>query len=483
MSSNKVFREYNKIYKDYLGKDLDTNYIINWYKNSTDKNRTPPMFKVFLLNSDIYHNYIYNRVEKVYNNLITLDLTKDYVKQFIGFLKDDIVSDERIFSFIIKSDVYKEYNTNLIVLFYKFLTGKECRAETVDKYMEYYKEKPYSYELLHKQIVDDEKLKEDKIEQIKVQHLELKGFNADLKIILNILSTLKNNESVVKSIIVNNNIFDNEILYKFIELYTTTFNRDIHVLEFIKFYPKLCIGMKALKESELKDEILSIFNIHKTKLQIVKTLYKNYLNELLEEKVFIQKYNKLIETEGYENIIINSLIEKDEYTNLMKEHINNLYKETYSKKISDFDLNYCYNIFKSKKYSLIQSEISQNIIKISDLTKLYLEQLYSLFNSLLQREPDKREYQKYISKYRQDEDLKETNKYIENELLDSLEYQMVLKEKIAVKYNELYNEPAIPSIIFMILKEIIDNNSTLSNCKKDDEELIKLIKKLVEETL
>jgi hypothetical protein len=483
MSSNKVFREYNKIYKDYLGKELDTNYIINWYKNCTEKNRTPPMFKVFLLNSEIYHNYIFNRVEKIYNNLITIELTKDFVKQFIGNLKDDIVSDEKVFNFIIKSDIYKEYNTNLIILFYKFLTGKECRADIVDKYMEYYKEKPYSYELLHKQIVEDEKLKDDKIEQIKVQHLELKGFSADLKIILNILSTLKNNESVVKSIIVNNNIFDNQILYKFIELYTTIFGRDIHVLEFIKFYPKLCIGMKALKEIELQDEILMILNIHKAKLQIVKTLYKNYLNKLLEEKDYILKYNKLIETEGYENIIINNLIEKDEYMNIMHAHITNLYKETYSKTISDFDLNYCYNIFKSKKYSLIEDEISKEIIKISDLTKIYAEQLYLLFNTLLQREPDKREYQKYISKYRQDDDLKETNNFIEIELLDSLEYQMVLKEKIALKYKELYNEPAIPSIIFMILKEIIDNNSTLSNCKKNDEELIKLIKRLVEETL
>ncbi len=481
MSGNKVFKEYIKIYKDYLEKDLesDTAYIINWYKNSTEKNRTPEMFKLYLINSEIYQSYIYNKINNIFSKLTTINLSNDFVKKFIGYLKDTQITDEKIYSYILKSDIYKEYNTNLIELFYKYLTGKDIRPEITDKYMEYFTNKIYSFELLHKQIVEDEKLKDDKIQQIKDQHLELKGYPADLKTILNILSTLKNNENVIKSLIINDNLFDNKILYSFINIYTNTYNRDIHVLEFIKYYPKLCIGMKGMNEEELLTAIKNLFDIHIKKYSIVKSLYNNYINSVLDEKTFIIKYNKLIDIDGYENTIINELIDKTEYFDLMNKRISDLFKETYSKNISDFDLNYTYNIFKQKKYNLKEEAISQEIINITDLTKKYSEELSEIYQNILKRTPDKREYQKYITKYRNDDDFKETNKFIENELLDSLEYQMVLKEKISQKYTDIYNEQAIPSIIFMVLREIIDNNQI---CKKNEVELENLIKKIVEDT-
>ncbi len=478
--SNKVFREYINIYRDYLDRDLeqDSDYIVNWYKNSVEKNRSPPMFKLYLINSEIYQNYIYEKVNKIFTRLTTLNLNRDYIKGFIGYLKDSQVSDEKIYNYILKSDVYKQYVANMIELFYNYMTGKELRPEIQDKYMEYFKNKNYSYELLHKNIAEDEKLSEDKIQQIKDKHIELRGYSIDLKTILNILSTLKNNEAVVKSLIVNDNLFDNEILYKFINLYNTTFKRDIHVLEFIKYYPKLCIGIEGLNDSDISNKILELNKLHNSNYGIVKTLYKNYINNDLNEKDYIIKYNKLVDVDNYENIIIESLIEKNEYFEYMNKHISDLFKDTYSQNISDFDLNYIYNIFKQKKYHLKQEKIPQDIINIIDLTKKYSEELTIIFNNILKRKPDKREYQKCISKYRADNDFKETNKYIENELLNSLEYQMVLKEKISDKYKEIYNEDAMPSIIFLVLREIIETNH---QCKTDDNELEKLIKKLIEE--
>jgi hypothetical protein len=346
--------------------------------------------------------------------------------------------------------------------------------------MEYFNNKVYSYELLHKQISEDENLSVDKIQQIKEKHLQCKGYVIDLRTILNILSTVQNNEKVIESLIINDNIFDNKILYNFISIFNTIYKRDINVLEFIKYYPKLCIGMSGLKGDELDKALNDEYKIHINKYGIVKTLYKNYLSKNLDEKIFIEKYNKIIEKGNFEIEIINELIEKPEYFDCLKIRITDLYKENYSKKISDFDLNYCFEVFKNKKYNINEDLISPEIIAITDLTKKYSEELLQIFNKFLIRNPDVREYQKYITKYRRDDDFVETNKYIENEILNSLEYQMVLKDKIITKYKEMYNEEILPSIIYMILTEIIENNNKCKTDTKELELLIETVKNKIE---
>lgn len=466
--NNIAFKEYNNIYKTYIGSELDKNFITNWYKSNTEKNRSTQLFKNYLLNSDLYYATIYKRIQKIYSVYITTPLSDDFVKKFIQSIRDEEVTEEKIFSFIVRSNEYKEFNSNLIENFYKYLTGKNCRAETKDKYMENFKNKSYSYELLHKQIVEDEGLQEDKIEQIKKEHLSLKGSEASLKSILNILEKLKDNNCILKSLIVNDSLFDNETLYKFINKFNSKYNRDIHVLEFIKYYPELCIE----KQTDLDTSIKDINEVHKEKYSTVKNLYQKYLSADLDEKKYLVLYIKLVDSEDYINQIIDDLIEKDEYKNLMKDRISNIFEEHYSKTISDFDLTYCFAMFKSKKYNLQESLISEDIVTIYDLTKKYSTELSKIYTKLLKREADISEYQKCISKYRDNNDIETTNNAIINEILESLEYQMILRDIISQMYEEIHEEKAIPSVIYAILADILGNQT---ECKNDDDKLRELI--------
>jgi hypothetical protein len=457
MANNNAFNEYNIIYKKYIGNNIDSNFIVTWYKTSSEKNRTNGMFKNYLLNSDIYYKTVYNKINKIYSRLVTTTLNENFVKDFMKYNKDNELTDDNIFKYITQSNDYKQFNSNLIELFYKFLTGKECILQSMDKYQELFSTNTYSYELLHKQICIDEKISIDKIELIKNEFYELKGYNIDLKTIIEILTQLKDDTTVIKSLIVNNNIFNNKALYDFINIYNSSFNRDIHVLEFIKYYPTI-IDKKINTNENLTNEINDIQKTHTEKLNIVINLYKKYVNITLSEKDYINKYHRLVDKLDYQNIIIDELIEKDEYNNLMKSKISSIFKKNYSIQITQFDLNYIYCIFKSKKYSLQDEEISQEILSINDFTKKYSAELNKIFNLILKRDPDISEYEFYITKYREDNDIKNTNLNTENDLIDGLEYQIVLRDTIISLYKDKYNKNAIPSTVFKILKNILDNN-------------------------
>ncbi len=456
MANNNAFNEYNNIYKKYIGNNIDSNFIVTWYKSSTEKNRTNGMFKNYLLNSDVYYKTVYNKINKIYSRLVTTTLSESFVKTFLAANKDNELTDDSIFKYITQSNEYKQFNSNLIELFYKFLTGKDCILQSMDKYQDLFSSNTYSYELLHKQICTDEKINPDKIELIKNEFYELKGYHIDLKTIIEILTQLKDDTSVIKSLIVNNNIFNNKSLYDFINIYNLSFNRDIHVLEFIKYYP-IIIDKKLNTSENLTSEVSSIYEVHTEKLNIVINLYKKYIDVILSEKDYINKYHRLVDKEDYQNIIVDELIEKDEYNNLMKSKVSSIFKDNYSNPISSFDLNYMYCIFKSKKYSLIDEEISQEVILINDFTKKYSAELNKIFNAILKRDPDISEYEFYITKYREDNDIKNTNLNTENDLIDSLEYQIVLRDTIISLYKEKYKKDAIPSTVFKILKNILDS--------------------------
>lgn len=479
MNNNNLFDEYTNIYKSYINTPIDSSYIIQWYKTTTEKNRTSQMFKVYLLNSDIYSLYISSKYEKIYYKLITTPIKDIYVKEFIATIKDTIVTDDKIYNFILKSTIYKEFYTNLIELFYKYLTNVAARPEIIDKYSDFFKEKANSYELIAQKICDDEKLTENKIIKLKEKHFKLKNYEIDLKTIIQILTTLKDDNAITNSLIINNNIFDNEKLYAFINAYTKTFKRDIHILEFIKNYPLVCLDVNNNYNCEddnnigLNDSIQSLYNTHTAKYMSIKNLYKKYLDNELTEKDYLVKYHKTSDFLNFETLVTDDLIEKDTYEKLMKEKISTFYKETYSKDISVFDLKYCFENFKKLKYTLVDNKVGESITKIVDITKKYSKELNIIYTNLLGREPDTIEYKKYVTIYRQNDNISGTNKSIENEILNSsFEYQMVLKDKIIKMYEEIFNTKILPSVIYLILKDVLSQNT---ECRNNDESLKKII--------
>jgi hypothetical protein len=157
-------------------------------------------------------------------------------------------------------------------------------------------------------------------------------------------------------------------------------------------------------------------------------------------------------------MIITELINHQEYEKLMRESITKVYKQLYTTSISNFDLDYIFSYFKSKCYPQNFTDLNSEIVGKYEETEEFNSSLNTVFNKVLMRDADNYEKIKYINLYRHNtlKNKKETEVTISDEIYNSLEYQMVLKDKIIELYQEVKGHTTIsPSIVYKLLETIL----------------------------
>jgi hypothetical protein len=89
--------------------------------------------------------------------------------------------------------------------------------------------------------------------------------------------------------------------------------------------------------------------------------------------------------------------------------------------------------------------------------------------TVLKRKYDIKEYEKNICMFRASENQGDTSKMIKEGLYSSLEYQIVLMNKI----KDILKDESYPSLLYGILQEVLDTGSP---AKYDDDALLNHIK-------
>jgi hypothetical protein len=278
-------KDYEVIYEKYMSTKLDTNFIQKWYKlkENSDPNNKAIFFKNFLLNSDEYKKSLIPNLKKMFELHFISPFKDEYVIQLMRDCKEDKVTNERIINFFKDWSLYKEMNATVITKFHNVLLKRPPSDQELNYYVNLFSSKNavYSYIQLHQDLLQKHNIAEadDTIKSISEEYESLCGAKIKLKTLMKVIDTMLEPKKIVKYVLFEDNVFKNLLITELQESFQFYFNRDIHVLEFLKYYPEIC---KSFKEN--KQEI----NVD----TFVESLSKIHANNYLQV-MFIPKLHKL----------------------------------------------------------------------------------------------------------------------------------------------------------------------------------------------
>lgn len=222
----------------------------------------------------------------------------------------------------------------------------------------------------------------------------------------------------------------------------------------------------------------NIYEEYKTFFNITKKIYLDYKNENVTEYDFASKFIYKQESnkseEEFTSYIVDGIINTDKYELEMTDKIKSKYKFLYDQVIDDVaDVSYYYYQIKDRKLSLKDEAIESIIVEYKKETETFSNNIYKVYEKTLERYPDVNEVKEHICKFRYsecDRDVLLSN--IERSIIESLEFNEVLKKQIQCEYLNVKNEEILPSSLYNLLK-IVRNEIDASQL--DYDEIIKII--------
>ena len=224
------------------------------------------------------------------------------------------------------------------------------------------------------------------------------------------------------------------------------FKREITVYEYRKFYSEC----QTVSSKSVFSEYLVNYN---ERFSISCDIYKKYFAETLTYMIFCNTFLKYIELpiDEFVGCSIELLVNTGDYMTKMKTNISKTYMKLYKKKISDLDHEYFFGHAHRKKLSLDDEQFPQFITGMKNITDKQLEEINTIFTTILLRNCDEYEERKYIEYYRNEDTQMQPSVIVADELYESLEYKDVIKEWVS---NELQLKNK--SIIYEVLKYIYE---------------------------
>ena len=248
-----------------------------------------------------------------------------------------------------------------------------------------------------------------------------------------------------------------------IDYFSSVFNRDITVQEYVKYYDIFCNNIEVNINSYLEN--------FKKKFGIVSNIFIAYLDKATNHTEFIHLYLDYIDMEENEFMdkIIEITIKYDTYEEVMKNKVVSIYKSSFSEDITTIDVKFFFEEIRKEKLSLVDECLPKNVTSLKEQTDTYENIMKSKFNIILQRDPDRSEMDFYIEYFRKPVSGLRPEITLENELYESLEYHDIVKQIIISIIQDRTKLIPNKSIVFKHLSNIL--NSTDANMKRNIESI------------
>lgn len=245
-----------------------------------------------------------------------------------------------------------------------------------------------------------------------------------------------------------------------IDCFSQTFNRDISVYEYVKYYDFFSDNVEY-----------NIKEYHKNFLKkygIMSNIFSTYLDKSTNHTEFIHLYLDYVELDDQEFMdkIIDLTIKYETYEIVMKEKIKTIYKSSFNTNISIIDLEYFFKQVRNEKLSLMDECLPKSVTLLKEETETFENTMRSKFKIILQRDPDRSEMDIYIEYFREvDDNNLRPEITLENELYESLEYHDIVKQIIITIFQDKTKLVPNKSIVFKHLSNIL--HSTDSSTKRN----------------
>jgi hypothetical protein len=256
----------------------------------------------------------------------------------------------------------------------------------------------------------------------------------------------------------------NPIVVEIETSFAKVYGRDITITEFVKH-----LGVNI--HTPIKDVEEAINGTHGSytiAIATAKKIYSDFLKIELSEACFIATFLHSYAVEGWAEDLVTAIVigkhQPNLYENCMRSVITNIYSDTFRTTILEHNLSHMFEIARLKKFSTMSGDLAELVAHVNDMSKMYVTSMTRVFQTVIRRDPDEVEVTMYISIYRKNEPnplilhsatknewVTKTEAQIIDVLYDSMEYNMVLRDKIGTLCQ---TNPLLPSTLYRLVTEI-----------------------------
>lgn len=435
--SNVFEKELYTIHYDLLGFVINHRDQSYWTNLIISKQKTVDDYKSHILNSEDYITNIQGVFKSLFYSHIGYDTYRDYdLEEFTDYIKNFITENNQEVS----SDLVKQYIINL--------------TKFDDKYI------PVIKEILNEECTE-----------YKMKFL-LRKFKEDCDLniskLKNIIDDMRWSESEESVNSINENsedpplTFSLEINKSILSNFANEFNRQMYVEEYF-FY---VINSNSYNVDEYNKLKISINEIYK--------LYSDIRINEYEFSILYIDHKEKNNLNELENHIQTQLINSSGYEILMYNTIKSRYKVLYVADIEKEDLDYFFYKAKLSLLSVQDENLEKMIVAWKTQTDNQVYEIYQVYLRILERKPDVNEINDILQKYRYSNI--NVDEYMEKMIIDSIEFNDILKKIIANKFKDNTDVEILPSILYKMVKRIRDE---FINSSTSFDEILTIIDKLV----
>lgn len=420
-----------ELYSRIMNKPIDSKTLSYWMNGVRSGALSIDGIKKNLIASDDYKNRVETMFKQVYFELVGFEKFEVVFSKFWSVVNDE-VSYKQIDEFIKSSQEYLERLEAMVTSSFAY-AGKEYDTTILNFYIE-------------------------QLRQGKLTTLE------QLQNSINLLLHCDTTKSAVLCCPVDIKIeqrFEKPQIFNLqddkVEAFEQVFERPMFVEEYFKY---------IVKNPSVFDNVQELYSLYrKIYIQTI-TIVRDFSRQEMSEWDFIKKYLSEIDSHDFIKTLIHQLIKTDCYQKAMKDMILIWYKKLYDSVLNSDDLQYLFNIMSDKQIHLNDEKLVEEIKQFKMETDEYVENIFGTYTRVLQRQPDIYEIDQYICYYRHHKNIEKSvvEIYLENLLVNTLEFHEIIKQTIKAAYSEKYPTKDIPpSKLYIKLQEITSKLSTKSN--------------------
>lgn len=440
-----------ELYSKLLDKSIDSKTLGYWVSAMKKGNVTLQDFKASVIRSDEYTNRVESLFKQQYFELVGFEGVMDALQEYNNTREQyEPVSFESIGRHIKNSEAYSRKIEDMIQATYASVAhGNRAPPEVVNEYMARFKRDAcYSMEDLTRDLQTAVALVNNVPSALPVQHAHV-------------------DEQLTKSpiVITRQPVLDETRLKAF----EAVFNRPMYVKEYFKY---VVDASGELNEDVFRD--LSGLKAHYDSVyNSARTLHKNYTGCDLVEWRFVDKYLDRIEDNEFLSDFVNDIVVSPKYQEAMSEMINVWNSKLYDTTLDANDIWHLFEKVRNKKIHLYDDALVDAVKSFNMETETYIENLMSIFDQVLGREPEIQEIGAFIEKYRMEANsigIDGVNRLVANKLIQSLEFHDVVKGLIKAAGGSVITTSKLYDALNQVLKHIGDDTTL-----EDVQALIKLL--------
>ena len=215
-----------------------------------------------------------------------------------------------------------------------------------------------------------------------------------------------------------------------------------------------------INKANLLNEIKILKEHHDEMFSNVREISAKYLNESMEEQEFIRTYLPHIQDDNFVENLKSKILSSEQYKTKMTQKLSGMYQSMYGESLGKDESEYIFNKVKQAEYDLLNEDVNTVLVEYKNETDSFTERIFRIFIDTFEREPDIHELPKYVQMYRVHGELDSgvVDKMVESELVASLEYHDVIKQKIKNIYAKIKNTSILPSVLFNILNKALEQH-------------------------